>query len=110
MDYGELLGIIEEYETGSSISGLLTVESDSLRAVKCLNSHKEDISELGAFVTYFLDIVCPISTSFSHVCEPGNSPTHLLAKIALNTAIPLAWTRNIPSHVAHAILFYINNI
>lgn len=49
MDYGELLGIIERYETGSSISDLLIVESDSLRVINNLNSHKDNFSELGSF-------------------------------------------------------------
>lgn len=92
VDYGELLGIIEGY---------VIVESDSLRIVNNFNSHEEDLSELGVLATYFLDNICLTSTSFSHICRFGNSQTHLLTKITLNTEVP----KNISSDIVHVILF-----
>lgn len=41
VNYDELFGIIEGYETESSISNLLIVESDYLKVVNSLNSHEK---------------------------------------------------------------------
>lgn len=99
MDYSELLGIFEGYVIGSLIPGLLIVESASLRAINNLNSCEEDLSKLGALVTYFLDNISLTSASF-HVFVAGNIPTHLLEKVALSIDVALAWTINIPFDVA----------
>lgn len=48
VDYGELRNIIELYVVGSSFSGRLLIEIDSLLAIRSLSPHGEDLSELGS--------------------------------------------------------------
>lgn len=81
---------------GSTLDDRIVIESDSLRAVNSLISNSKDISELGTLSSVFQNSKDVSFISFSHVFRSGNSPIHLLAKAALVSDIPQAWTRNIP--------------
>lgn len=110
IDSGELLTIILGYVIGFSPGDRIIIESDSLLVVRSLASHADDFSELGFLSSVFQSNIDVSSTSFSHVYRTGYSSTHLLAKAALFSNVPIAWTRNMPHDISHAILLDFNNI
>lgn len=89
MDYAELLDIIEGYIYGLPHPRKLIIESDSLLTVMSLTSFFVDIFELGALVTNSVSKIDKTSISFSNVKREGYIPAHILARIALDSDIPL---------------------
>lgn len=68
-DYGELLCIIEENVVSAPLSIWLIIESDSVLAVNCLFLDGDDLLELGALASHFLNSIDTSNTIFSHVYQ-----------------------------------------
>lgn len=91
------------------LSSYLVIENDSLLVVNSLSPHGDYYCEFGALSSHFLSNLGPSSTIFSNVLRLGNYLTHLIAKTALRSVVPLEWYRNISFDVTRAILFDFNN-
>lgn len=90
VDFGELNGIIEGYESG-------------------ISPHGDDYYDLGALSSFFLDSIDYNSTIFSGVYRLSNYLAHLLVKFDLRYSKTLKLTRNIPPHVKHAIFLTLDS-
>ncbi|PRQ20544.1 putative ribonuclease H-like domain-containing protein [Rosa chinensis] len=79
-------------------------ETDCQKLVKDIMSDEEDASGYGRIVEdiSFFQASLP-SSYFTHVFRESNSAAHMLAKLALNSSIDLAWRGQIPSSISNYV-------
>lgn len=79
-----LLSLDKWKYAGSTLSGQMEIESDSLIIVNCLSPHGHNFSDIGVLSFDFLSLYISF-VSFSHVYRSRNCLTHHLTKLALVT-------------------------